>query len=138
MCCETCFAHVKGDIRKLSIQLKEKLGNFHLNAKRFETLLEDLERTPVTNRFLTRFNMEWQNIIDVNNAVTVSRMVTDTALLREESRGAHYRDDFPDTDNENWLVNIFLRKEKETGISLSREPVALTRLKREEIGDIKY
>ena len=41
LCCETCFAHVKGDIRKLSIQLKEKLGNFHINAKRFETLLEE-------------------------------------------------------------------------------------------------
>ena len=41
LCCETCFAHVKGDIRKLSIQLKEKLGNFHVNAKRFETLLEE-------------------------------------------------------------------------------------------------
>ena len=39
LCCETCFAHVNGDIRKLGIQLKEKLGNFHINAKRFETLL---------------------------------------------------------------------------------------------------
>ena len=38
LCCETCFAHVKGEIRKLSIQLKEKLGNFHINAKRFETI----------------------------------------------------------------------------------------------------
>lgn len=41
LCCETCFAHVNGDIRKLSIQLKEKLGNFHINAKRFETLLDE-------------------------------------------------------------------------------------------------
>ena len=41
LCCETCFAHVNGGIRNLSIQLKEKLGNFHINAKRFETLLGD-------------------------------------------------------------------------------------------------
>ncbi len=41
MCCETCFAHVDGDIRRLSIRLKEKLGNFHIYAKRFETLLGD-------------------------------------------------------------------------------------------------
>ena len=34
LCCETCFAHINGDIRNLSIQLKEKLGNFHINAKR--------------------------------------------------------------------------------------------------------
>ncbi len=41
LCCETCFAHVNGDIRTYSMKLKEKLGNFHINAKRFETLLGD-------------------------------------------------------------------------------------------------
>lgn len=41
LCCETCFAHVNGDIRKYSIKLKERLGNFHVNAKRFKTLLGD-------------------------------------------------------------------------------------------------
>ncbi len=41
LCCETCFAHVEGDIRHLAVKLKEKLGNFHINAKRFETLLGD-------------------------------------------------------------------------------------------------
>lgn len=37
--CEKCFAHVDGDIRKLSIQLKERLGNFAVYAQRFESLL---------------------------------------------------------------------------------------------------
>ena len=41
LCCETCFAHVDGDIRKHSIKLKKKLGNFHINAKRFETMLDN-------------------------------------------------------------------------------------------------
>jgi hypothetical protein len=40
LCCETCFAHVKSDIRELSLQLQEKLGNFQIYAKRFEKLLE--------------------------------------------------------------------------------------------------
>ncbi|MBW1784037.1 MAG: DUF3795 domain-containing protein [Deltaproteobacteria bacterium] len=39
--CETCFAHVDGDIRRYSLKLKEKLGNFHPYAKRFETLLDN-------------------------------------------------------------------------------------------------
>ena len=39
--CEKCFAHVDGDIRRYSLKVKEKLGNFHINAKRFETLLGD-------------------------------------------------------------------------------------------------
>lgn len=37
--CETCFAHVDGDIRRYSLKLKEKLGNFAPYAQRFETLL---------------------------------------------------------------------------------------------------
>lgn len=41
LCCETCFAQVDGDIRKYSMKLKEKLGNFHLNAERFVSLLEN-------------------------------------------------------------------------------------------------
>ena len=39
--CEKCFAHVDGDIRKYSVKLKEKLGNFEAYAKRFETLLDN-------------------------------------------------------------------------------------------------
>ncbi|MBI5586267.1 MAG: DUF3795 domain-containing protein [Deltaproteobacteria bacterium] len=39
LCCETCFAHGNGDIRRYSQKLKEKLGNFEPYAKRFETLL---------------------------------------------------------------------------------------------------
>ncbi len=45
--CEKCFAHVDGDIRKQSRELKEKLGNFDLYAKRFETLLDE----PVFEKF---------------------------------------------------------------------------------------
>lgn len=39
--CEKCFAHVDGDIRKYSLKLKEKLGNFESYAKRYGTLLGD-------------------------------------------------------------------------------------------------
>ena len=36
--CETCFAHVDGDIRRYSLKLLDKLGNFDSYAKRFEVL----------------------------------------------------------------------------------------------------
>lgn len=47
LCCETCFAHINGDIRKLSVQLREKLGNFHIHAERFEKLLQE----PIFNKY---------------------------------------------------------------------------------------
>ena len=39
--CRKCFAHEDGDIRKHSLKLKEKLGNFDAYAKRFVTLLDN-------------------------------------------------------------------------------------------------
>lgn len=39
--CEKCFAHEGGNIRKYSLKLKEKLGNFEIYAKRFEILVGD-------------------------------------------------------------------------------------------------
>lgn len=47
LCCETCFAHVDGDIRRYSLKLKEKLGNFRIYAERFETLLDN----PIFNKY---------------------------------------------------------------------------------------
>ena len=45
--CEKCFAHTDGDIRRYSLKLREKLGNFEPYAKRFETLLNN----PVFNKY---------------------------------------------------------------------------------------
>lgn len=39
--CQKCFAHVDGDIHRYSRNLKELLGNFHIYAQRFETLLDE-------------------------------------------------------------------------------------------------
>ena len=60
LCCETCFAHVDGDIRRYSLKLKEKLGNFHINAKRFETLLDNpiFSKYPAFKEMLDYFASE--------------------------------------------------------------------------------
>lgn len=104
---------------------------------RLDELLEMVVDACVVNRYLTRFNMEWNNIIDVTNSITVSRMVTHSALYRKESRGAHYRDDFQETDNDSWLVNIHLTKKGDSGLELSHRPVEMTRLKKNEIDSLK-
>ena len=45
-------------------------------------------------------------VIELSRMLTVSEMVCGAALKRTESRGAHYRTDYPEEDNEQWLKNI--------------------------------
>jgi fumarate reductase flavoprotein subunit len=111
-------------------QMEEAIG-------RLDELAEDVDLTRVENRQLVRYNMEWNNIIDVTNSIAVCTMVAHSALRREESRGAHYREDFVETDNKNWLVNIRLRRKGERGIELTTTPVNLARLKMEDLEGLK-
>lgn len=50
--------------------------------------------------------------LETMNLVVVGEMIAEAALLRTESRGAHYREDFPNRDDKNWLKNIVVRLEK--------------------------
>ena len=45
-------------------------------------------------------------VVKLTNMLTVSEMVCRAALMRTESRGAHYRTDYPEEDNEQWLKTI--------------------------------
>ena len=45
--------------------------------------------------------------------------------MRTESRGVHYREDFPDTDNDNWLQEIIVKHDV-TGLQLDRRSLTIT------------
>ena len=51
--------------------------------------------------------LTWQ----VKSSLVVCEAIIRSALMRQESRGAHYRSDFPKLDEEKWHVNIYCRKE---------------------------
>lgn len=55
-------------------------------------------------------NVELLSIIEFRNALTLSEAMLMSALAREESRGAHYRDDFPERDDRNYEVNTIIRR----------------------------
>jgi len=49
--------------------------------------------------------------LELRDLVLCSRLVAEAALLREESRGAHYRTDFPEARDE-WRRHIVFRRQK--------------------------
>ena len=61
--------------------------------------------------------------LELHNIVFLNELVCRAALMRTESRGAHYRRDYPEEDNVNWLKNIVISK-RGSGVSL--EQVAVT------------
>jgi succinate dehydrogenase/fumarate reductase flavoprotein subunit len=73
------------------------------------------------------FNLTWQQALDMRNMLVGSELIARSALLREESRGAHHREDFTKADDANWLKNIYLAR---NGIGLKSwtEPVKFSRL----------
>lgn len=76
-------------------------------------------------------NFGWQEALDVVNQLTIARLVVEAALVREESRGAHYRADFPERDDARWLRSIVEQRGPD-GLPVIRfDPVALTRLQPE-------
>jgi succinate dehydrogenase / fumarate reductase flavoprotein subunit len=61
----------------------------------------------------SQFNPGWHEALALRNLLISSEAVAKSALLREESRGAHTREDFPE-ENKDWLqYNIINRKGKD-------------------------
>lgn len=58
-----------------------------------------------------KFNNDLVEAVDVANMLDFGEIMTRAALLREETRGGHYREDFPKKDDANWLKNIAIKKE---------------------------
>lgn len=55
-------------------------------------------------------NADLINVLEFNNMRLISEMVCIAAIQRTESRGSHYRIDFPNEDNHQWLKNIIFHK----------------------------
>ncbi len=72
------------------------------------------------------FNTDLIQALELRSLVEIAETIVAGALAREESRGAHYRSDFPKRDDENWLKHT-LAYWTPDGPSLRYAPVTITR-----------
>ncbi len=68
------------------------------------------------------YNPSWHLAIDLRTMLRVAEAVTRSALMREESRGGHTRDDFPKPDPEWGKKNVVIRL-RDGGLDLRTEPI---------------
>jgi len=69
------------------------------------------------------YNNGWHTAIDLHSMLTVSEVITRAALERKESRGAHFRDDYPAKDDNFGRFNIVARKSADGELAMTREPI---------------
>jgi len=68
------------------------------------------------------YNPGWHTALDLENLLTVSEAITRAALYRKESRGGHFRDDFPDKAAAFGKVNLVVHKAPTAGCNWKRRP----------------
>ena len=74
------------------------------------------------------FNLTWHDWLNLKNLMQMSNVIAQAALARENSRGAHHREDYPDTGD---LESSYFTLVRQSGdeLSVSREPVQFTIVK---------
>ena len=95
--------------------------------RRLQGLASQLKQMGVGN-IQREYSNTWQDWMNLQNLILVSQAVTEAALSRENSRGAHYRDDFPEPGSleESYYTAVNLGQD---GISIQNQPVQFTMIK---------
>ena len=86
-----------------------------------QTFKERAERVGVTGR--RDYHAGWHTAIDLRNLLAVSEAITLSALERKESRGGHFREDFPDKVAEYGTFNIMVKQGNDGAMKLARVPL---------------
>ena len=95
-------------------EMREALGQIDGFKKRAENAAVSGNR---------EYNPGWHTALDLKNLLTVSEAITRSALERKESRGAQFRDDYPDKDEQFAKVNTMILKAADGSMQVRLEPV---------------
>ncbi len=120
----------KGDLelKDLSRSIKELMwlkAGIIRTGKELEEALGQIERLKSSiPKLRIQDGREKIKLLELQNMLILIEMVCRAALLRTESRGAHYRNDYPEEDSDNWIKNIVIRKQ-DSGIRLEAVPVSM-------------
>ena len=69
------------------------------------------------------YNNGWHTALDLQNLLTVSEAITRAAIERKESRGAHFREDYPEKDEKTGKCNLIISKGEDGQMKVKREPL---------------
>jgi succinate dehydrogenase / fumarate reductase flavoprotein subunit len=98
--------------------LKEALAKIEDLKQRYGSVTIDSSGTVFNAALLEAIELE--SLLGLGEAILIS------ALERQESRGAHFREDFPERDDKDWLKHTLIQM-TDQGAKISYKPVSITR-----------
>ncbi|HOD74842.1 MAG TPA: hypothetical protein PKJ17_02370, partial [Syntrophorhabdaceae bacterium] len=117
---------------ELARTMSTNVGIFRERAE-MEKALEEIGRIGERYRDIgvsspdRHMNYELMNAVELEYMIEVAHTIAHGALLREESRGAHSRRDFPKRDDETWLRHTIARMNGDGSVGISFRDVTITR-----------
>ncbi len=138
---ETSLLPFSGEINGNVNELRERLMDImweHVGVMRtakgieaglsmIHKLKEELLNTRIGNES-RQFNLTWHDWLNLYNLIETSIIIAQAALSRENSRGAHFREDFPEAGSlEDSYFTV--ARHRDNNLHLSHEPVAFTIIK---------
>jgi succinate dehydrogenase / fumarate reductase, flavoprotein subunit len=89
------------------------------------TVLEALKRraASVAVHGTREYNPGWHTALDLRHLLTVSEAIARCAIERKESRGGHFREDYPEKAAEFGKINITVRRAEDGTMQLRRIPI---------------
>ena len=125
------------DIRDaLQDEMMDKASVFR-EAKSLTAMLDKLRELRERYQQVTiqdesgRYNTDLLEVIELGGLLDLAEILVESALVRQESRGAHFREDFPKRDDGNWLKHTLAFK-GENGIEFKYKPVTITKFEPKE------
>jgi fumarate reductase (CoM/CoB) subunit A len=102
------------DVQELERSMKTTMWNRAGIVRNENELKEALEEILSLKERFHRISLDGYralaNAIKLGNMLEVSEMLVRAALFRTESRGAHYRSDYPEENNSEWLKNVVITR----------------------------
>ena len=77
------------------------------------------------------FNRDLLDALELGHMLDLAEVIAMGALFRQESRGAHFREDFPDRNDDDFLVHTLVRH-TDKGPEIFKKPVTITRFQPQE------
>ncbi|SRR5579883_2648665 len=97
-------------------------------ANRIEKLRQQYKNVVIDDKGL-QFNTDLLEAIELGNLLDTAKVVVACALNRNESRGGHSREDFPERDDQNWMKHTFAWNNGEAAPKIDYRPVSVTKYK---------